>query len=104
MRPALLRSLLVLSLAPACAALAVEHPAPHKIKVVVTPADPSLTIYYVGLLTKGSRFGEGTIEERRKDFADSSAYMNQLALDKTDAKSPYRGVIQGKLEALGDAK
>ena len=31
-----------------------------------------------------------------------SAY--QLALDKTDAKSPYRGVIQGKLEALGDAK
>lgn len=31
-----------------------------------------------------------------------SAY--QLAFDKTDAKSPYRGVIQGKLEALGDAK
>lgn len=28
----------------------------------------------------------------------------QLALDKTDAKSPYRGVIQGKLEALGEAK
>ncbi len=31
-----------------------------------------------------------------------SAY--QAALDKTDAKSPYRGVIQGKLEALGEAK
>ena len=31
-----------------------------------------------------------------------SAY--QLALDKTDAKSPYRGVIQGKLDSLGEAK
>jgi predicted negative regulator of RcsB-dependent stress response len=28
----------------------------------------------------------------------------QLALDKSDAKSPYRGVIQGKLDALGDTK
>jgi len=28
----------------------------------------------------------------------------QLALDKSDAKSPYRGVIQGKLDAIGDAK
>ena len=33
---------------------------------------------------------------------DGRAY--QLALDKTDAKSPYRGIVQGKLEALGDAK
>jgi predicted negative regulator of RcsB-dependent stress response len=31
-----------------------------------------------------------------------SAY--QLALDKSDAKSAYRGVIQGKLDALGEAR
>jgi predicted negative regulator of RcsB-dependent stress response len=35
--------------------------------------------------------------------ADARAAYQQ-ALDKTDAKSPYRGVIQGKLEALGEAK
>ena len=28
----------------------------------------------------------------------------QLALDKSDAKSPWRGVIQSKLDALGEAK
>ena len=28
----------------------------------------------------------------------------QLALDKSDAKSPYRGVIQAKLDSLGEAK
>lgn len=28
----------------------------------------------------------------------------QLALDKSDAKSPYRGVIQGKLDSLGEAR
>jgi predicted negative regulator of RcsB-dependent stress response len=28
----------------------------------------------------------------------------QQALDKSDAKSPYRGVIQGKLDAMGEAK
>ncbi len=28
----------------------------------------------------------------------------QLALDKSDAKSQYRGILQGKLDALGDAK
>ena len=45
----------------------------------------------------------GDILVAQQKAADArSAY--QLALDKTDAKSPYRGVIQGKLEALGDAK
>lgn len=28
----------------------------------------------------------------------------QLALDKSDAKSPYRGVVQTKLDALGEGK
>ena len=28
----------------------------------------------------------------------------QLAFDKSDAKSPYRGIIQSKLDALGEAK
>jgi predicted negative regulator of RcsB-dependent stress response len=28
----------------------------------------------------------------------------QFALDKSDAKSPYRGVIQGKLDSLGETK
>jgi len=28
----------------------------------------------------------------------------QLALDKSDARSPFRGVIQSKLDALGEAK
>ena len=45
MRPCLVRSLLVLSVAFASSAFAVEHEAPHKIKVVVTPPDPTLTIY-----------------------------------------------------------
>lgn len=45
----------------------------------------------------------GDILSAQEKFSDArSAY--QLALDKTDAKSPYRGIVQGKLEALGDAK
>jgi predicted negative regulator of RcsB-dependent stress response len=39
---------------------------------------------------------QGKVAEAR------SAY--QAALDKTDAKSPYRGIIQGKFDASGEAK
>jgi predicted negative regulator of RcsB-dependent stress response len=28
----------------------------------------------------------------------------QLAFDKSDAQSPYRAMLQAKLDALGDAK
>lgn len=111
MRPGFSRSLLVLSLALACTALAAEHPAPHKIKVVVTPSDPSLTIYYVGLLTKGPRAAEGTREERRKVHEDSAAYMNQLAAQgkllvagPIDDHSDWRGIYLYKCSSLAEAK
>ena len=45
----------------------------------------------------------GDIFTAQQKAADArGAY--QLALDKSDAKSQYRGILQGKLDALGDAK
>jgi len=111
MRPCLVRSLLVLSVAFASSALAVEHEAPHKIKVVVTPPDPTLTIYYVGLLTKGPRAGEGTHEERHRDQANSMAYMNRLAHEgkllvagPIDDPSDWRGIYLYKCSSLAEAQ
>ena len=111
MRLGFVLCVLLACLAAPSAALAVEHPAPHKIKVVVTPADPSLTIYYVGLLTKGPRAGEGTVEERRKVHDESAVYMNQLASEgkllvagPIDDHSEWRGIYLYKCSSLAEAK
>lgn len=111
MSPRLARCLLALSALLAVTASAADHGAPHRIKVVVTPDDPTLTIYYVGVLLKGPRAGEGTVEERRKDHADSAAYMNQLAAQgkllaagPIDDHSEWRGLYLYKCSSLSEAK
>lgn len=104
--------LIALSLAPGLAR-AVEHEPPHKIKVVVAPppVDPDVAVYYVGILTKGPRAGEGTREEREKTQAAQTAYINRLAREqKLLATGPivdhsdWRGLYIFKCASLAEAE
>jgi len=60
-----------------------------------TPAVESMTALFADL--RGD-----VLTAQGKPAEARTAY--QLALDKTEARSSYRGLIQGKLDALGDAK
>jgi uncharacterized protein YciI len=111
MRPRFVCSLLILVVTLAPLARAVEHPPAHKIKVVVTPTDPDLAIYYVGLLTKGPHAGEGTKQERQAIQAAQNDYISQLAKDgkllvagPIDDRSEWRGIYIFKCGSLADAK
>ena len=108
----LLFVLISLSLAPTIAQ-AVEHEPPHKIKVVVAtpPGDSDVSTYYVGLLTKGRRAGEGTREEREQSQAAQTAYINRLAREgKLLATGPivdhsdWRGLYIFKCASLAEAQ
>ena len=92
-------------------AVAVEHEAPHKIKVVVTPPDAGLTYYYLGLLTRGPQAGTGTKDQRQAIQAEQNKYINRLAQEgkllvagPVDDRSEWRGIYIFKCGSLGDAQ
>lgn len=94
-------------------ARATEHPPLHKMKVMVAPpvADSDLTTYYVGLLAKGPRAGDGTREEREKTQAEQTAYINRLAQERKLLvagpivdRSEWRGIYIFKCASLAEAQ
>ena len=94
-------------------ARAVEHPAPHKIKVVVAPppADDDSVTYFLGLLTKGPRAGDGTREEREQAQSAQTAYINRLARERKLIvagpivdRSDWRGIYIFKCASLTEAQ
>lgn len=110
MSPRLVPALLLLGLAVG-PVYAVEHEAPHKIKVVVTSPDPSLTYYYLGLLIKGPQSGTGTKEDRHVNQAAQNEYINRLAKEgkllvagPIDDRSEWRGIYIFKCSSLGEAQ
>lgn len=110
MSPRSVSLLLVLALS-ALPVRAAEHDASHKIKVVVTPSDPDLTYYYVGLLSAGPRAGLGTPEERKGVQKEKQEYFNRLAREgkllvsgPIDDKGELWGIYIYKCSSLGEAK
>ncbi|MEO6873795.1 MAG: YciI family protein [Opitutaceae bacterium] len=109
-RAVLVLAVLSLTLVPA---RAVEHEAPRKIKVVVAPpvTDPDLTTYYIGLLSRGPRAGEGTRDERKKTHAAQSAYLTRLSQEgkllvsgPLVDDSPRRGIYIFKCATQAEAE
>ncbi len=54
-------------------------PAPAAVPAPAPALDPDLTIYYVCLLTKGAKSGQGSPEERRRTQLAENAYIDRLA-------------------------
>jgi len=110
MSPRLVPTLVVLALA-ALPVFAAEPEGAHKIKVVVTPPDPDLTYYYVGLLSAGPRANVGTPEERKGVQAAKREYFNRLAKEgkllvsgPIDDKTDLWGIYIYKASSIGEAK